>query len=70
MILVFASSKGGVGKSTTCAALAHESARVQLLELDQNRTLYRWSRKFSVPGLTVEASAQDDFRLQNPPRIG
>ena len=65
MILVFASSKGGVGKSTTCAALgaalAQEGARVLLLDLDQNRTLHRWSRKFSIPGLTVEAPAPDDF---------
>lgn len=66
MILVFASSKGGVGKSTTCAALgaalAQEGARVLLLDLDQNRTLHRWSRKFSIPGLTVDAPAPDDFQ--------
>ncbi|MBX9865134.1 MAG: ParA family protein [Hyphomicrobium sp.] len=65
MILVFASSKGGVGKSTTCAAcgaaLALENSRVLILDLDQNRTLHRWSRKFSIPGLTVEAPAPDDF---------
>lgn len=65
MILVFASSKGGVGKSTTCAALgaalAQEGSRVLLLDLDQNRTLHRWSCRFSIPGLTIEAPAQDDF---------
>ena len=57
MILVFASSKGGVGKSTTCAALgaglALEGQRVLILDLDQNRTVHRWSRKTAIPGLTV-----------------
>lgn len=65
MILVTASSKGGVGKTTTTlaigAALAQEGARVLLLDLDQNRTLHRWSRKFSIRDLTIEAPAQDDF---------
>ncbi len=49
MILTFASSKGGVGKSTTCAAiasaLAMDGERVLLIDLDQNRTLQRWSKK-------------------------
>ena len=43
MILSFASSKGGVGKSTTCAAIASALAlagdRVLLIDLDPNRTL-------------------------------
>ena len=54
MILTFASSKGGVGKSTTCAALASalalEGARVSLLDLDQNRTLDRWAKKAPIEG--------------------
>ena len=54
MILAFASSKGGVGKSTTCAALASalalDGARVSLLDLDQNRTLERWSRRHPSQG--------------------
>lgn len=74
MILVFASSKGGVGKSTTCAALgaalAQEGSRVLLLDLDQNRTLHRWSRKFSIPGLTIEAPSQDDFLTVFRTRLG
>ncbi len=57
MILTFASSKGGVGKSTTCAAvaaaLALEGARVLIIDLDQNRTLARWSRRGVIEGLTV-----------------
>lgn len=65
MILVFASSKGGVGKSTTCAALgaalALEGARVLILDLDQNRTVHRWSRKTAIAGLTVEAVSPTSF---------
>jgi chromosome partitioning protein len=65
MILVFASSKGGVGKSTTCAALgaalALGGANVLILDLDQNRTVYRWSRKIAIPGLVVEAATAASF---------
>jgi chromosome partitioning protein len=57
MILTFASSKGGVGKSTSCAAiaaaLALDGARVLLIDLDQNRTLDRWARRAPIAGLTV-----------------
>jgi chromosome partitioning protein len=59
MIVTFASSKGGVGKSTTCAAvaaaLALDGQRVLLIDLDQNRTLDRWARKAPIEGLTVTA---------------
>lgn len=65
MIITFASSKGGVGKSTTCActasALALEGARVLLIDLDQNRTLERWSRKAPIAGLTVTAIDPQKF---------
>lgn len=65
MILVFASSKGGVGKSTTCAALgaalALSGQRVLILDLDQNRTVHRWSRKTAIPCLTVEAVTMAEF---------
>jgi len=65
MILTFASSKGGVGKSTTCAAvasaLALDGARVLLIDLDQNRTLERWSRKAPIEGLTVAAIEPQKF---------
>lgn len=57
MILTFASSKGGVGKSTTCAAiaaaLALQGERVLLIDLDQNRTVDRWARRAPIIGLTV-----------------
>lgn len=65
MILTFASSKGGVGKSTTCAAiaaaLALDGERVLLLDIDQNRTLQRWSKKAPIKGLTVQAIDSKDF---------
>jgi len=65
MILTFASSKGGVGKSTTCAAIASALAlsgeRVLLIDLDQNRTLDRWARKAPIDGLTVTAIEPQKF---------
>lgn len=46
MIITLASSKGGVGKSTTCAALAGAYAwageSVHIVDLDDNRTVSRW----------------------------
>src|ERR1700704_4538196 len=65
MIVSFASSKGGVGKSTSCAAigarLAQRGEQVLILDLDQNRTLERWGRKATIPGLTVRAVERDEF---------
>ena len=65
MIVSFASSKGGVGKSTTCAAigsrLAQRGEQVLIIDLDQNKTLERWGRKAKVPGLTVNAVERDQF---------
>jgi len=46
MIITLASSKGGVGKSTTAAALAgalaHDGNRVHIVDLDSNHTVSRW----------------------------
>lgn len=65
MILTFASSKGGVGKSTACACIAAELAlqgsRVLLIDLDQNRTLDRWARKAPIDGLDVTPVAPQKF---------
>jgi chromosome partitioning protein len=65
MILSFASSKGGVGKSTTCAALAAKLAqdgdRVLVLDLDLNQTVARWAKKADLPGLEAVAIAPDAF---------
>lgn len=65
MIISFASSKGGVGKSTSCAAigarLAQRGEQVLIIDLDQNRTLERWGRRAKIPGLTVSAIDRDQF---------
>lgn len=67
IIVAFASPKGGVGKSTTCAALAGALARrgaaVHIIDLDQTRTLHRWFTRFrpAIPNLHVEAVAEADF---------
>jgi chromosome partitioning protein len=65
MIVSFASSKGGVGKSTSCAAigarLALRGEQVVIFDLDQNGTLARWGRKAQVPGLNVMAVERDAF---------
>ena len=65
LIISFASSKGGVGKSTCCAAIAAELAqdgdRVLVLDLDQNQTVARWGRKAKSDRLTVLAVPPDAF---------
>ena len=66
MILSFASSKGGVGKSTTCAALAAKLAqdgdRVLVLDLDLNQTVARWAKKAQMPELDALAVPPNAFR--------
>ena len=46
LIITFASSKGGVGKSISCVALAgayaKAGARVHIVDLDNNHTVSRW----------------------------
>lgn len=65
MILSFTSSKGGVGKSTSCAAigcaLAGQGESVLILDLDPNKTLDRWHRKAPYKGLMVTHCAPEDF---------
>ncbi len=65
MIISFASSKGGVGKSTCCAAiaakLAQDGDRVLVLDLDFNQTVARWGRKANLDRVTVEAVAPEAF---------
>lgn len=58
MIITLASSKGGVGKSTTTACLAGAYAKrgdkVHIVDLDNNRTVSRWFSDASRPaGITV-----------------
>lgn len=65
MIISFASSKGGVGKSTCCAAiaarLAQDGDRVLVLDLDYNQTVARWGRKADIANLVVETVPPDGF---------
>ena len=46
IIITFANSKGGVGKSTACLAIAGAYAkfglRVHICDLDGNKTVSRW----------------------------
>jgi chromosome partitioning protein len=61
VIITFASSKGGVGKSTSCACLAGALTKrgntVHIVDLDGNRTVSRWFAQTNgaVSGLTVSA---------------
>lgn len=74
MIISFASSKGGVGKSTTCAAiaakLAQDGDRVLVLDLDLNQTVARWAKKAQMSGLDALAIAPDQFSRVFRDRVG
>jgi chromosome partitioning protein len=63
MIITFASSKGGVGKSTSCVALAGAYARagqrVHLIDLDGNKTSSRWLGDDSLRPASITISAPD-----------
>lgn len=67
MIITLASSKGGVGKSTTTAALAgafaHKGARVHIIDLDGNQTVSRWlsGAQRASPALTVSTADPQDL---------
>jgi chromosome partitioning protein len=59
-IILFASPKGGVGKSTLClataAGLVKQGSRALILDLDENQPLYDWATSYpnAVPNLTVK----------------
>jgi len=66
MIITLASSKGGVGKSTTTAALAGAYAaaglRAHVIDLDSNHTVSRWLGDGSgTPRLTVSVADPQDL---------
>ena len=56
-VVSLASTKGGVGKTTTIMALASEARRrgraVLLVDCDANRHLAEWAGRVDPPGLTV-----------------
>lgn len=69
MIITLASSKGGVGKSTTTAALAgafaHGGHRVHIVDLDGNHTVSRWlGDGRASPLLSVSAADPQDLTEQ------
>lgn len=67
ILITFASPKGGVGKSTSCLALAGALAArdfpVRIIDLDQTGTLLRWNRQHggAVPNISVESIAEQDL---------
>jgi chromosome partitioning protein len=67
MIITFASSKGGVGKSTSCVALAGAYAkagqRVHIIDLDSNKTASRWLSDDKVRPANLTLSAPDPHIL-------
>lgn len=68
----FASPKGGVGKSTSCLAIAGAllaaGNKVRIIDFDQTETIWRWYSTSpiaqAIPNLTVEqgpSTAQGDY---------
>lgn len=65
----FASPKGGVGKSTSCIAIAgallSQGHKVRIIDFDQTETIWRWysTSDFAqaIPNLTVEKGPTDDI---------
>jgi chromosome partitioning protein len=63
--IVFASSKGGAGKSTSAVVLATElaarGASVTVIDADPNRPVSRWAKRPNrPPSLTVVANVTED----------
>ena len=66
-VIVFASSKGGVGKTTSALALAcvltHHGAATTLIDADPNAPLALWAQRFPdgvPPSLTVKTAFRTD----------
>jgi len=67
MIITCASSKGGVGKSTTVACLAgafgHIGLSVHVIDLDSNCTISRWFRDAAARPAAISVSNPDPQNL-------
>lgn len=63
--ICFASSKGGVGKSTLTAALAGAYAardqRVLIFDLDANQTIINWLKAAPQPGISARIATGDSI---------
>lgn len=69
IIITCASSKGGVGKSTTAACLAGAFAKsgetVHLIDLDSNHTLSRWMNNAGIRPRAITVSTPDPDQLSD-----
>jgi chromosome partitioning protein len=69
IIITCASSKGGVGKSTTAACLAGAFAKsgetVHLIDLDNNKTLSRWMGDAATRPRAITVSTPDPEQLND-----
>ena len=67
MIVTLASSKGGVGKSTITGCLAGvwaaDGATVQIVDLDNNRTVSRWFADAKTRPINISVSSPDPTAL-------
>ena len=68
-VIVFASSKGGAGKTTSALVLATEleaiGAAVTLIDTDTNKPLSRWSTRPNKPGgITVISDISEETIIQ------
>jgi chromosome partitioning protein len=72
-VIVFASSKGGTGKTTACVLLAIELARlgkqkginVTLIDADKNSHSYKWTQKSGCPDNIQPVKADEDSILND-----
>jgi len=67
-IIVFASSKGGAGKSTSAVllatTLAEAGATTTLIDADPNRPVSKWAKRAEIPAkMTVIADVREDSIL-------
>lgn len=61
--IVFASPKGGAGKTTAALVLANQLARsapVALVDADPNQPLKGWAKGASIPNVTVVSDVDED----------